>query len=1248
MATELLSPPRPPRKSPEREPDQFIDRQLRRTQLQVRLVDLVASLVVWLVAVLAGLLLVALCDHWVVTLGTFGRWLALVALVGGSGYYFAVQLGPLVLRRINSAYAAKVIEDAEPSLKNSLLNFLLLRGNPAGVPEVVVDALRERAASDLTRAPVDQAVDRAPLIRLGYVLCGVMVVFAAYKLLSPKDPFRTVARVLAPWADISKPSRVHVGTVSPGNTQVYQGQTVTVTAEVLGLRGKDGVELVYSTADGQTANASVPMSHAAGSQFTCQLPPGPSDSGIQQDLLYRVKAGDAESPQFRLEVLPSPRIEVERVELHYPAYTRRAAQTLEHQGDVRAVEGTQVVIHAKANQEIATAYIEFDPSADGPVRRTPTLAMKAEGTTATAEFRLERLRDGTARHTTYQVRLLNRANLKNDRPTLHRIEALADLAPEIEVLSPMERRLELPVDRTLKVELRGRDPDFGLCKVELELSKGEQGLPGAVLLENRDGQLGPQKLEYLVSPKKLGLQAGDDLILVGLAEDNRHNAAGELEPNISRTDRYVIHITAPEARENKPGEKPMNDAGGGEKPPPEASKPGEREKPNPGDKTKPEKPEKNPGDKPEKPSKQEGDKGTENSAGGKKNEENKPGETGDDEEKPGEKSSGEKKKQNGGGAGGGKSEKQEEGEDDGEGSSSGSEGQSGSKSTKNSAGSQGTKSTGGDSSDKPESGDSSNSGNTGNTTKPQGGQKNARKPSGGGDKSTDTTESTSEGSDSGEQQEGSTQSKPGTPNSNTKAGERRNGEEGEAEKAPKYDADAVEKINDILNKNPSLREKLEEQNKKQGGQNQNSGDKPGNQTKPEGAGGKQEETGENGPQEQPGEQTGAGQPMPQQGTKPGEKPQPGKTPMQGEPNKGENATGNKSEDQGTGAGSNNTPKPMNTGGQQPKEGPDQKKPGEGDQGSAGSGQKPMQPNQTGQPNRTSRDKEKNPKNDNGENSGDSPSANSDDKRQSDSAQGESEGDKSGSGKQGGGQSAKNPGRDAPGSTTSSDEGAGKSNDEGDGETGTKGGKGPKSERPTGKPGSEEGAGSKSQPGGEGTKPDPTKAGGKDGSKSGPPTNLTRDPNKGRPSGDPVTGGGKASEGEPIEGASKKVDIADTEAENLEFAKKSTDLALKYLKDQKDNPDPELLKKLGWSKDDMNAFLQRWEAMKNAAKEGGEAKDELNDAYRSLGLRPAGDKRRSAGAGDDASRNLRDAGGRSEPPPGYAEQFKAFRKSAGQK
>src|SRR5262245_59865706 len=150
-----------------------------------------------------------------------------------------MQVGPLIARAINPAYAARTIEEAAPPLKNSLINFLLLKDDRRGLKEIVFQAVERQAAADIVTVPAETAVDRSRLIYAGYVLCAVMALFAAYKILSPKDPFQTVARVLAPWADIARPSRVQISEVQPGNAEVYHGQTVTVAATVRGARDGD-------------------------------------------------------------------------------------------------------------------------------------------------------------------------------------------------------------------------------------------------------------------------------------------------------------------------------------------------------------------------------------------------------------------------------------------------------------------------------------------------------------------------------------------------------------------------------------------------------------------------------------------------------------------------------------------------------------------------------------------------------------------------------------------------------------------------------------------------------------------------------------------------------------------------------------------------------------------------------------------------------------------------------------------------
>ena len=43
---------------------------------------------------------------------------------------------------------------------------------------------------------------------------------------------------------------------------------------------------------------------------------------------------------------------------------------------------------------------------------------------------------------------------------------------------------------------------------------------------------------------------------------------------------------------------------------------------------------------------------------------------------------------------------------------------------------------------------------------------------------------------------------------------------------------------------------------------------------------------------------------------------------------------------------------------------------------------------------------------------------------------------------------------------------------------------------------------------------------------------------------------------------------EADAANLDYARKATEMVINHLKDEEHNPDPELLKKLGWSKEDL--------------------------------------------------------------------------------
>jgi len=554
--TETTTPPANPSRGvvATEPPDRIIERQLRRARRQVKLVDLFTVLMILTAGVLAAVLVLVIIDHWLFGLGFWGRLLAFAGLCGGGVWYGLRHVLPLLLCSINPVYAARAIEQSTPSLKNSLINFLLFRANGGTVHRIVYEAMRHRAATDLNAVAVETAVDRSRLIRVGYVLAGVLFVCGLYVILSPKDAFRTVSRVAAPWAEIARPARVDITDVLPGDAQVYQGQTQAVSCQIRGISHGDAVTLLFSTADGQLIGQEVAMHVTEGGlRYTCSLPPG--ENGIQQNLVYRIRAGDALTRPYELDVSPAPTILVEQVEYVYPAYTQLAPR-IERGGDIRALEGTQVTVLGRANYSIRAAFLEFDPphgagSEEEAARPSERLPMEIDDTAARRSFILEMQPDRrTPRYSGYQLVFQTSDGHPSENHVLHRIDVTLDLAPEVQILTPAKDRVEVPEDGEQKIEVRALDPDFGLSQVRLRSVTGGVDLLDEPLLQTSEGRTGQLVVTYTFRPRDLKLVAGDQVVYWAVAEDNRTATLSDLpEPNVERTRNYHILITA--ARENR-------------------------------------------------------------------------------------------------------------------------------------------------------------------------------------------------------------------------------------------------------------------------------------------------------------------------------------------------------------------------------------------------------------------------------------------------------------------------------------------------------------------------------------------------------------------------------------------------------------------------------------------------------------------------------------------------------------------------
>ncbi|MGA2502351.1 MAG: hypothetical protein ABSH20_31810, partial [Tepidisphaeraceae bacterium] len=313
--------------------------------------------------------------------------------------------------------------------------------------------------------------------------------------------------------------------VQPGSDVVFNDERQEVTALVTGLRDGEEVALFVSTADEQVVDDRMVMTRSDGANhYRCELPFG--SGGFQQDTFYRITAGDATTPQYKLEVQIAPTICVDRIDYQFPAYTEMAPRTIKNQGDIKALEGTKVTIHATANMDIQKALIDLNSAG------LRTLPMTVSGRQASGQFTLalDSENPGKPQYDHYQILFTDSRGRKVRRPVQYQIDVDRDLPPEVEIVEPHPAEVRVAEDGQLRIRVHAFDPDFALRHVSLQgermaekLREAEKlGLP--VLLDRPKGEKAwpkPFDGDCIFRPDDWKLKAGDRVRYWATADDNK-------------------------------------------------------------------------------------------------------------------------------------------------------------------------------------------------------------------------------------------------------------------------------------------------------------------------------------------------------------------------------------------------------------------------------------------------------------------------------------------------------------------------------------------------------------------------------------------------------------------------------------------------------------------------------------------------------------------------------------------------------
>ena len=530
--------------------DEYIDIQLRKTGSTIKTTDVMTAVVGVLTLITLYLLLFVICDHWIVP-GGIGP-VARSVMLAGVGTIACIWMAIKVIipwrRRVSGLYAASTIEKASPALKSSLINLVDISRSGHEVSPEIYQSIERRAALSLTHVDVNETVDRRSLLRLSNALLADVVVFCLYWIFSPKNPGTSLWRAMVPSSGVGVATRTEIFNVHPGDKDVLARSQLEVTADIRGELPQQTF-LYFTTADRKFVDDRVEMrmENEGSRKFRCVLT-GDNGGGILQNMTYRIVAGDATTPEYKIRVIQPPAATIDSIRLDSPEYTHRESVT-QTTGPIDALEGTRAKLKAHANMPLRSASLQFfdDESATKRAEEIPFTI--TDGTKLQVDWKLEIRSDGTYPHY-YRISCTSTEGESDPSPSLYNYAIRPDQPPEI-VLRDPKGDLELPANTVLPLAIEARDPDFALTYIDLIIEKDGSPVPLQNVYTGNDQQF---KTTYRWQFMDYQFKAKDTITYWLEAKDNRQPTA-----NVTRTPKLRIHITNPVSEQQAQKQLAMNE-----------------------------------------------------------------------------------------------------------------------------------------------------------------------------------------------------------------------------------------------------------------------------------------------------------------------------------------------------------------------------------------------------------------------------------------------------------------------------------------------------------------------------------------------------------------------------------------------------------------------------------------------------------------------------------------------------------------
>jgi hypothetical protein len=363
-----------------------------------------------------------------------------------------------------------------PGAKNSVVNWVDLHTRP--LPAAILGAVSQRAAKDLAKADLEQAISGR---RTGWM--GALAALAAFAFvcvflwLGPRQFSFFLGRAFNPFMSAaSVPTRTQLTVLRPegGNTTLTIGRALPIVVQVDGRipdpRNPDALKLLYRYQEGDPYQERF-LQEDAGREWSTVV----SALDVHDGFWYKITGGDAETPEYRVNVRTTPLITHFLATYHFRPYVARNDE-IRHDRKLEALCGTEVLLAVRTNRSLKDARLDLETK-EG--RRTLTAERPATDPQA-FQVRLTLAESGT-----YRLHFTSVEGETYADASTHEVIAIPDQPPQVELTLPGQD-IRLPANGLLRVEGKASD-DVGVKSLTLRMEiAGGQKLQGKPYRSEKD------------------------------------------------------------------------------------------------------------------------------------------------------------------------------------------------------------------------------------------------------------------------------------------------------------------------------------------------------------------------------------------------------------------------------------------------------------------------------------------------------------------------------------------------------------------------------------------------------------------------------------------------------------------------------------------------------------------------------------------------------------------------------------------